>query len=144
MDALRKPVGLYLAALGAAVAAYFIISPFLVKSFDVMIVWHILNVLMLIGLALALIFNYVRKREECGRDPEGPVTRRYMEANAAFYLTVGIAILFLHNWFSLLALGVQNLNETDTAWVIWAVVDVMLPITFVITGIRLWQAGSRS
>ena len=144
MDVLRKPVGLYLAALAAAVAAYFIINPFLVKSFNVMIVWHVLNVLMVIGLALALIFNYARKKEECGRDPEGPVTRRYMEANAVFYLTVGVAILFLHNWFSLLALGEQNLNETDTAWVIWAVVDVMLPITFGVTGIRLWQADSSS
>jgi hypothetical protein len=53
-------------------------------------------------------------------------------------------ILLLHNWFSFLVLGEQNLNETDTAWVIWAVVDVMLPITLSVTGIRLWQAGSRA
>ena len=109
-----------------------------------MTVWHVLDVLMVIGLALALIFNYARKREECGRDPEGPVNRRYLEANAAFYLSLGVTILFLHNWFSLLALGEQNLNETDTAWVIWAVVDVMLPITLGVTGIRLWQAGSQA
>ena len=109
-----------------------------------MTVWHVLDVLMVIGLALALIFNYARKREECGRDPEGPVNRRYSEANAAFYLSLGVTILFLHNWFSLLALGEQNLNETDTAWVIWAVVDVMLPITLGVTGIRLWQAGSQA
>ena len=144
MEALRKPVGAYLLTLAAAVAVYFIINPFLVKSLDVMTVWSVLDVLMLIGLALALIFNFSRKREECGRDPEGPVTRRYLEANAAFHLTVGVTILFLHNWFSLLALGEQNLNETDTAWVIWAVVDVMLPITLGVTGIRLWQAGSRA
>ena len=144
MEALRKPVGMHLAALAVAVAAYFVINPFLVKSFDVMTVWSVLDVLMVIGLALALIFNFPRKKEECGRDAEGPVTRRYLEANAAFYLTVGVTILFLHSWFSLLALGEQNLNETDTAWVIWAVVDVMLPITLGVTGIRLWQAGSRA
>jgi hypothetical protein len=67
-----------------------------------------------------------------------------LETNAAFYLTVGLMILLLHNWFSFLVLGEQNLNETDTAWVIWAVVDVMLPITLSVTGIRLWQAGSRA
>ncbi len=64
MDALQKPVGLYLVTLGAAVGAYFIINPFLVKSFDVMSVWHILNILIVIGLALALIFNHARKKEE--------------------------------------------------------------------------------
>ena len=144
MESLRKPVGFYLVALAAAVAAFFIINPFLVKSFNVMTVWYVLDVLMLIGLALALIFNYARKKEECGREPEGSVTRRYLEVNAAFYLTVGVTILFLHNWFSLLALGEQNLNDTDTAWVIWAVVDVMLPITLGVTGIRLWQADSPS
>ncbi len=144
MEALRKPIELYMVAVAAVVAVFFIISPFLVKSFNVMTVWRVVDVLMVIGLALALIFNYARKKEECGRDPEGPVTRRYLEANAAFYLTVGLMILLLHNWFSFLALGEQNLNETDTAWVIWAVVDVMLPITLGVTGIRLWQAGSRA
>ena len=51
--------------LAVAVAAYFVINPFLVKSFDVMTVWSVLDVLMVIGLALALIFNFPRKREEC-------------------------------------------------------------------------------
>ena len=39
-------------------------------------------------------------REESGRDPEGAITRHYLDVNVAFYLTAAVAILFLHNWFS--------------------------------------------
>ena len=60
-----------------------------------------------------------------------------------FYLTVGVVIPFLHNRFSLLALDKQTLNDTDTARLIRAVVDVVLPITLRVTSIRPWQAGSR-
>ena len=58
------------------VAVYFIINNFLAGSFDV---------LMLIGLALALIFNYASMREEGGRGET--VTRRYLEVNTAFFVT---------------------------------------------------------
>ena len=88
------------------VAVYFIINNinnFLAGSFDVLRVWHVLDVLMLIGLASALIFNYASMREE-GRRGEA-VTRRALEVNTAFFVTAGVTILFLHNWLSLLALG---------------------------------------
>ena len=109
-------------------AVYFIINPFLADSFDVSDVWYVLDVLMAIGLALALAFGYVRKREECGRDPGGAVTRRYLEVNVVFYLTAGVAILFLHNWFSLLAEGSDSLDGNHQAWIIWAAVDTMPPL----------------
>ena len=54
-----------------------------------MSIWYALDVLMLIGLAIALVFNYARKSAEGGRDPGEPVTRRYLEVNAAFFLTAG-------------------------------------------------------
>ena len=57
---------------------YFVINNFLAGSFDV---------LMLIGQALALIFNYASMREEGGRGET--VTRRYLEVNTAFFVTAG-------------------------------------------------------
>ena len=149
MAALQKFAGAYLVILAAAVAVFFIINPFLVGSLNVMSIWYALDVLMLIGLAIALVFNYSRKSAEGGRDPGEPVTRRYLEVNAAFFLTAGVAILFLHNWFSLLSLGAEQslgggsaLNHQ--AWVIWAVVDTLLPLTLGVTGCRLWQESSQS
>lgn len=150
MAALQKLAGAYLVLVAIAVAVFFIINSFLVASLNVLSIWQVLDVLMLIGLAIALVFNYSRKSAEGGRDPGEPVTRRYLEVNGAFFLTAGVTILFLHNWFSLLALGAEQslggggapLNHQ--AWVIWAVVDTLLPITLGITGCRLWQASSES
>ena len=126
-------------AVAAAVGAFFIINPFLVDSIDVTAVWQVLDVLMAIGLLVAMIVNSARKWTEGGRDPNLPVTRRYVEINTAFYLTVGVTILFLHNWFSLLAYGSDSLDGNHQAWVIWAAVDVLLPITLGLTGYRLWR-----
>ena len=68
-----------------------------------------------------------------GNESDG-VTRGYFEANAAFFVTAGVAILFLHSWFALLANGSDYLDGNHQAWVIWAVVDTMLPIILGVTG----------
>ena len=144
MDVVKKPVGAYLVVVAVVVAVFFIINPFLVDSFDVLNVWYVLDVLMVIGLALALVFNCMRKREQGARDPDGPVTRPYLEANVAFFVTAGVTILFLHNWFSLLAEGGDYLDGNHQAWIIWAAVDTLLPLVLGVTGCRLWQEGSRA
>ncbi len=144
MAGLKRPAGAYMAAVGTAVAVYFIINPFLSESFDVITVWYVLDVLMVIGLGLALVFNFIRKHELGKRDPEGPITRPYLEVHVAFYLTAAITILFLHNWFSLLALGEDSLDGNHQAWVIWAAVDTMVPLVLGVTGCRLWCEASRS
>ena len=150
MAVLKMLGGAYLIAVAAVVAAWFITNSFFVDSFDVMHVWHALNILMVVGLPLALDFNFRRKLREGGpREPGTPVTRRYLEANIVFFLTAAVAILFLHNWFSLLALGEasslgESANLNHQTWVIWAVVDTLLPITFGITGCALWRDARES
>ena len=88
MDGLKKLAGVYLVGVAVVVAVYFIINNFLAGSFDVLRVWYVLDVLMLIGLALALTFNYASMREEGGRGETG--TRRYLEVNTAFFVTAGV------------------------------------------------------
>ena len=143
MDGVKKLAGVYMVGLAVAVAAFFAINPLLLDSIDVPAIWSLLDILMAIGLALALVFNYAAKREESGRDPEGSVTRHYLDVNVAFYLTAAVAVLFLHNWFSLLALGNESLEGNHQAWVIWAFVDVALPLTLGATGVRLWREKFR-
>lgn len=147
MEALKKLVAVYMVGLAIAVAVYFIIGGFLPADFDSLSVWEILDILMVIALGFALLFNYDRKRREGGRDPGEPVTRRYLEVNVLFYFTAGITILFLHNWFALLGFGADNLGAADATgnhqrWVIWAVVDVLLPITLGVTGCHMWADSS--
>ena len=143
MTALKRLVGAYMALLAAAVAGFFIINPFLVDSLDVMTVWYALYVMMAVGLGLALIFNYAYKREDSNGDLDGPATRRYMNATMLFHLTVAVSILFFHRWFSLLALGEDNLAGNHEARVLWAIVDTLAPITMGITGCRLWSEANR-
>ena len=143
MEAMKKMLGAYMVGVAAAVAVWFIINTFFAGSFDVSNVWYALDVLMAIGLAIALVFNYARKRaEEAGRRPGEAVSRRHLEVNTAFYLTAGITILFLHNWFSFLVNGPDSLNGNHQAWIIWAAVDTMLPLILGATGSALWREAA--
>ncbi len=144
MSGIQKPVGAYLVVVGVAVAVFFIINTLLADSLDVVSIWQILDVLMAIGLVPALYFNYQRKRDlESGEQAES-ITRSYLESNALFFLTAAVTIIFFHNWFSLLANGADSLDGNHQAWVIWAFNDTLLPITFGVTGCRLWREASSS
>ena len=150
MEAVKKLFGVYLMGVATVVAVWFIINSFFVDSFAVINVWYVLDILMVAGLAVALVFNYARKREEeAGREPGEAVTRRHLEVNVAFFLTAGITILFLHNWLSLLALGDErslglgsDMGLNHQAWVIWAFVDTLLPLTLGVTGCAMWRESS--
>ena len=144
MSGLKKLVGAYLVVVGVAVAVFFIINSLLVDAIDVLSIWYILDVLMLIGLVLALGFNYQRKREVEAGESGSSITRSYLECNVLFYLTAGVTIIFLHNWLSLLANGSDSLDGNHQAWVIWAFVDTLLPIAFGLSGCRLWREASNS
>ena len=144
MDVLKRLAGAYLVIVAVVVALFFIINPFLAESIDVPGVWAVVDILMVIGLALALILNCANKRDVSGLGPGEAITRRYFEANLTFYLTAGVTILFLHNWFSLLAFGADSLDGNHQAWIIWAAVDMMLPLVLGVTGCRLWRETSRS
>ena len=139
MGVLRRIGAVCLIAVAVAVAVFFIVNTLLDDTLDVLQVWYVLDVAMLIGLAVALIFNYSRKMEVGGRDPESGVTLRYLEVNVAFYATAAVTILFLHNWLSLLAQGADSLDGNHQAWVIWAFVDTALPLVLGVTGCALWR-----
>ena len=142
MGGLKKLAGAYMVLVAVVVAVFFIISALLEDSLDVLSIWYVLDVLMLIGLALALIYNYSRKSAVDRGDSGEGISRGYLEANAAFFITAGVTILFLHNWFALLANGGDWLDGNHQAWVIWAVIDTMLPIILGITGCHLWKNAS--
>ena len=146
MAGLRKLAGAYLIVLAVVVAVFFIINTVLAESFDfdVVTAWYVLDVLMLIGLVVGLVFNFAAKRDAKGPAASEAVTRQYLEINVLFYSTVVVTILFLHNWLAFLALGSDSLDGNHQAWVIWAVVDTLLPITLGITGCHLWCGTSES
>lgn len=144
---LQRLAAIYLIGVALAVGAYFVVNPLHAESFNPENVWRVLNILMVVGLVIALVFNFQRKRRTDADHDEG-MTRRYFEANLTFYGTVGVALLFFHNYFSLLAfgqagaLGIGEPTLNHQAWVIWAVVDTLLPIVFAVTGVNLWRESA--
>lgn len=142
MDAVKKLSGAYLIGVAMAVAVWFIISTFFVDSFEISDVWFVLDILMAVGLAVALVFNYDRKRRDADNLSGDGISRRYLEANVAFYLTAAITIIFLHSWFSFLYNGPESLDGNHQAWVIWAFVDTLLPLTLGVTGCAMLKGPS--
>ena len=102
MPGLKKLAGAYLIVVAVVVAVYFIINTVLAESFDfdVVTTWYVLDVLMLIGLVVALIYSFAAKRDAKGPAASEAVTRQYLEVNVLFYSTVAVTILFLHNWLA--------------------------------------------
>ena len=141
MDALRKPAGVYLVLVAIAVAVFFIVNPLLVDSIDVPVVWSVIDILMVIALALALLFAYLGKQRFDAQQSGDGVSRAYLEANVTFFAVAAVTVLFLHSWFSLLAGGADSLDGNHQAWVIWAVVDTALPIVLGVLGCRLWRGA---
>ena len=113
----RQIASVYLIAMSLAVGVFFVISSFFDANdtFDVQSVWIVLDVLMAVGLAIGLVLLYLDKMEERGQHAAGQGDiRRYIAINATFYVTAAIAILFLHNWFNLLANGAEALSGNTT------------------------------
>ena len=144
VEAVKRLLGMYLILVATAVAVWFVINTFFVDSFSVSDVWYVLDILMVIGLAVGLAFNFDRKRRMDGRSPGEAITRSYLEVNIAFYLTAGITILFLHSWFSFLYNGPGSLDGNHQAWVIWAVVDTMIPLMLGTTGCAMLKGSPDS
>ena len=143
MTKMKKLAGAYLVGVAVIVAAFFITNQLLADLLNLAKVWAVLDILMFIGLLTALAFNYAGKRTlGKGQEPDNSVSRRNLEINIAFYLTAGVTILFLHNWFSLLAQGPESLTGNHQAWVIWAAVNTMLPLILGTTGCRIMREKS--
>ena len=120
-------VGGYLVGVSIAVVVYFIINPWHAEAYDPKNVWFILDILMVTAALPALAFNTLRKLKG--------------KASVAFYATLGVSILLFHNWFSVLALGLDAGDHQ--AYIKSAVVDILLPLVVGATGIAMWiEAGN--
>ena len=117
-----------------AVAAHFLVT----QLYDPMLegtaltVWRVLDPLMVIGVAAALIAAFARKRTlDAGAD-EQPVSREYLSANAMFYYSAALLIVLLYNWF-----GVEFADPPNDDGQVWILIDTTLPILLAASGVRL-------
>lgn len=129
----NRLIGIYLAAVGAAVAAQFVLYPLYGNSTDAGItVWLTLDWFMAIGLVLALMTT--NQRRQMAKGDGGSCC---FGADIMFYGTAILALAFFPNWFG--EAFTEHAN-VDAAWTIWHVIDSVLPVVFITEGRRLMRA----
>ena len=90
---------------------------------------------MAVGMVITVIASYVQKRRV---DADGSSdVKRYLEANAVFYLAVVVFLIFFWNWFSDLSPN----NAPDGQF--WVVVDTLMPIVMGVTGCRMYACTTQ-
>ena len=130
----KRLAGLYLAIIGAAVAVHFVLDPLIYEWAEgdgTPVVWLILDWLMALGLAIALLVTFEAKRAaDAGSD-----LREYLVANVQLYVAAALALLLAWNAVQIdWAAGDQTPDSQ-----VWVFIDVVLPLLFVTLGLRLWN-----
>ena len=85
----------------------------------------ILGPLMAVGIVLVLIVNFVWKRAFDAENTDGAITRKYLEANLAFYATVLLAFQVFREW----------IGNVPGQW--WQ--DPLFVVVMGVTSFRLWR-----
>lgn len=139
MNAIRPIVGLFLVAVGIVVAVHTIIEPLYHVSSEAnpySPVWSFINPLTALAVILGVIFSCLRTRAIARKGGGAPISRAYLAANVQLYGFLFVGILFFWNWFNLLSPGFTAIGA-DTASLLWALIDVALPLLSVPMGLHL-------
>ena len=136
MAMLMRLAAAYLILLALVIAGHFlatqIYDPFLEGvSLDV---WLILDKMMVAGAIIVILVAFARKRN---LEPDGPVSRDYLEANFTFYYGAALLLALLWNWF-----GVEWVDPPNAEALLWILIDTTLPLLMASTGIRLLRKAN--
>ena len=97
--------------------------------------WKTLDPLMVLAWVVGTVFAYLRKRA-VDREGGEAVTREYLAANVLFYGFLGVGILLLWSYFSLLNPSYAPTGP-DAITVIWMLIDATLPLLLGAAGANL-------
>lgn len=120
--------GLYLIAVAIAVGVQFTVE-FLYESAPVSParIWFILDWFSLVGFVACIVANF--RYKESVRDQDEAVWQK-MASNTAFYVSVALALAFIHNFVASLAGGNDDL-------LFWKFINAIQVPLFAATGWRL-------
>ena len=136
MEGLKRILGVVHVAYAVVIAVAFVLWPTgAVDDF-----WPIINIASCIVIVLALIFNYLRKREHNAGENAG-ISREYWESNLLYHGSVVLAMLFAFNWINLLANGATDIGELPIHDWVWVIVDVMIAVISGVTGTYLLRSS---
>ena len=137
MAILKRLAALYLILLGIAVASHFLATQLYDPTLEgsALDIWRVLDPLMVVGVFIALVCALLRKLENGDGTYNLGVSRDYLEANFAFYVSAVLLLLLMWNW-----LGFQFVDPpNDLGW-LWLILDSVVPLVLLSTGIRLMRS----
>ncbi len=132
MEALRKPVSVYLMLSALAVLLHFWLSPFYPGSWDVGVIWEWADGFMAVGIVVTLAYTLSYKRG-VGSDDS---SLAHICAYTAFYASVVLAVLFFWNWFDELA---SDADQSQTRNNYWVIINTMYIVLMGTVGWHLWR-----
>ncbi len=135
----RKVISVALWTLAAAVGFHFVFTPFYDGVLDIALVWEVLNWFMAAGILVVAVIQFNRQRGAQGHSRAEPLGREYLAANAAFYASAVLALLFFWNWIDALT-GTGPQSDTRLVW--WAFIDSLFVLVLGATGCYLWGDDS--
>ncbi|MCY4625809.1 MAG: hypothetical protein OXC99_12540 [Chloroflexi bacterium] len=133
MEMLRKPVAVYLALSALAVLVHFWFSPFYPESWDVGVIWEVVDVFMAVGIVVTLAYTFSYK-SSVGSDDS---SLAHICAYTAFYASVVLAVLFFWNWFD--DLTVASGEQSVTNYNYWVIINTMYIVLMGTVGWHLWR-----
>ena len=131
---LKRLVSVCLLGVGAMVAIHFLVTRFYDPAWEdaSLAVWSAMNPLQVIGMVIAVVVAFLRKRRMCASLTDQTVTREYLEANVVFYFSVPFLLALLWNW-----IGVQWSDPVHSSELLWVFIDVTLPVLLGATAVQL-------
>ncbi len=138
---LAQAAGVFLIAVGAAVAAYIIVDPLVHASTEANPygpLWDVvLDPLVAVSVLLGIVVSSLGKRRLDAADRSDAVTWERMAANALFYGFLFVGILFFWAWPSGLRSGTFAPGASDGIVAVWLVIYALFPLLAGVLGLRL-------
>ena len=139
---IKRAASVYLAVVAVCVAVQFTVWTIYAQASDrandaATAIWNLLGWCQLAGLAIVLGTTFQAKRRH-DKD-HATSTRQWLTANRLFYSAILLTLAFLPNWLA--ARWGQPPNEA-TFWMVWYVIDTVLPVVFTVEALRLWRRAA--
>lgn len=135
---INQMAAVYLAVLGVFVGLLLMLTPAFHGGSPNYPVWEVVNWFMMVATPLLLAINWWRKAR-VGGQPGDPVSREYFAANAAFYTSLGMIIIFWWQFFFGRFPGNEVGLAVNSHVIHYPTMDAVFAILTVHAGIYLWR-----
>ena len=140
MGALRKLLAVFLAVISLVLGIHFvageIYGAFLAQPH---LVWDYLNWMTAIGILVALVHHFQRKRAFDRQHQEDDVSVGYLSANLWLFAAMFLALWFFANWVE--ELSSSESTSGTVAGFIWIAFNASFVVLGSVTAWQLWSEG---